>query len=53
MFVQFPSVSLAGAGSLSGALATTAWFVPFLLAALAYFNEMSQDPEQQPVRLIK
>jgi hypothetical protein len=51
MTYQFASVSVAGVGSMPGVLATTAWFFPFLLATVAYYQRTLDDPEQEPVHL--
>ena len=47
--MTFNSVTLSGLGSASGVALTTAWFFPFLLAAVTYYHKSANDPEARPI----
>ena len=43
------SVAVSGVGSVSGVALAGAWFLPFLVASLAYFHHTQTDPERKPI----
>ena len=43
------SVAVAGVGSVSGLVATSVWFFPFLLAAITFHHQRSNNPESKPI----